>query len=78
MKILFVLPANATLRVTPDQPAVPRRKIALLSFRLNMTYRYDNIQEGIVGRNHAALAAAIGTPSSFPLPVAGCSQGDVP
>lgn len=30
---------------------------ALLSFRLNMTYRYDNIREGIVGRDPALTAA---------------------
>ena len=29
---------------------------AFLSFRLNMTYRYDNIREGIVGRNPAHTA----------------------
>lgn len=31
MKILLMLPANATLRVPPDQPAVPRGKMLRFS-----------------------------------------------
>jgi hypothetical protein len=31
---------------------------AYLSFRLNMTYRYDNRREGIVGKNPAAALPA--------------------
>ncbi len=49
---------------------------ALLSFRLNMTYRYDNIREGIIGKNPAVTTAATDSIAVSPLPVLINSQGE--
>lgn len=42
---------------------------ALLSLRLGMTYRYDNLREGIRGRNPTKSCSPAGSTSAPPLPV---------
>jgi len=73
MKILLALPAAESVRVTRERPGVTKRAMlrfsalpltsvralirAAMALKLNLTYRYDNKRERIIGRNPAQAAA---------------------